>query len=277
MSKTMIKSLMYVLTAATALLVFRPAYADTSTALTEVYTDTGVPAEEQPAAKGLHGILGAGFFNGERIVGIAHRRTVLLPIVLMTYKDWAYWSIGGGGVWLYHSDDRSLKFGAGLKFHPGYRPDDDPELAGMERRKSSIDGYLNAVWQTPVVNIGVRYYYDIGRVSRGDAATIRVSRNFSITPDLRLTPSVGLEWESARLVDYYYGVKPSEALPDRSAYTGHESVNYGAGMTGAYRLSRSWCLLAGLYATHLSDGISDSPIVDRRHIKVAFFGAGWVF
>lgn len=273
----MFKSLVYVLTSAAVLLASCPAYADTATPLTEVYIDTGVPAEEQPAPTGFHGILGAGLFNGERIIGDAHRRTILLPIVLMTYEDLAYWSIGGGGVWLYHSDDRSLKFGAGLKLHPGYRPDDDPELTGMEKRKSSIDGYLNALWQTPVVNIGVTYYRDVGRVSRGDAATIRISHNFQITPDFMLTPSAGLEWESTRLVNYYYGVRASEALPDRPAYAGHESVNYGAGMTGAYRISRTWCLLAGLYATHLSDSISDSPIVARRHTKVAYLGAGWIF
>ncbi len=274
----MFKSLVYVLTSAAVLLVASGrAYADTATALTEVYVDTGVPTEQPLAPTGLHGILGAGLFNGERIIGDAHRRTILLPIVLMTYKDLAYWSIGGGGVWLYHSDDRSLKFGAGLKIHPGYRPDDDPELAGMEKRKSSIDGYLNALWQTSAVNIGVTYYHDVGRVSRSDAVTIRISHNFQITPDFRLTPSAGLEWESARLVDYYYGVRSSEALPNRPAYTGHETVNYGAGMMGAYRISRSWCLLAGLYATHLSDGISDSPIVTRRQTKVAYFGAGWIF
>ncbi|HEX9020416.1 MAG TPA: MipA/OmpV family protein, partial [Nitrospirota bacterium] len=242
MENKVFKSLGPVLTAA-ALFAFQPAYADTTTALTEVYTDTGVPAsrEGQPP-EGLHGIIGAGVFNGERILGDARRRSVLLPIILMTYQDRAYWSIGGGGFWLYHSDDRSLKLGAGLKLHPGYRPDGDQELAGMEKRRSSIDGYLNAVWQNPVVDFGITYYRDIGRVSRGDAATIRVSHNFQITPDIRLTPSVGLEWESAKLVNYYYGVKPSEAQPGRPAYTGRKTINYGVGMTGAYRLSRSWCL-----------------------------------
>ncbi len=273
----MLKATAYGLLCLAFLGVCQPAHADTAGELTEAYIDAGVPDGATITPSGFHGILGAGLVNGERIVGDARRRTVLLPLVLMTYEDWAYWSIGGGGVWLYHSDDRSLRFGLGLKLHLGYRPDDDPELAGMEKRKSSIDGYANALWQTPVVNIGATYYHDIGKVSRGDAATVRISHNFQITPDLRLTPSVGLEWESAGLVNYYYGVRPSETLPDRPAYAGHESVNYGAGVTGAYRLRRSWYLLAGLYAIHLSDGISDSPIVKRRHTKVGYVGAGWRF
>ena len=270
-------SLMFVLVWAAVLFACSPAYADMAATLTEIYTDSGVPEKERPAPSHFHGFLGVGEFHGERIVGDARRRTVLLPVVLLTYRDLVYWSISGGGAWLYHSDDRSFKAGVGVKVHPGYKPGDDPDLDGMEKRQSSFDGYINALWKTPVVNVGAAYYHDIGRVTNGDMLTIRLSHTFQITPDFRLTPNAGLEWERSKVVNYYYGVRPGEALPDRPSYVGHDSVNYGAGVTGAYYLGRSWSLLAGIHATHLSNGISDSPIVQRRHTKVAFFSAGWTF
>jgi MipA family protein len=275
--KKMAGPLIFVLVWATVFFARSPAYADMAAVLSEAYTDSGVPEQEQPQAPRLHGVLGVGDFNGERVIGDARRRTVLLPIVLLTYRDRLYWSIAGGGVWLYHSPDRSFKAGAGVKVHPGYKPDDDPDLIGMEQRRTSLDGYMNALWRTPVVNIGAAFYHDIGNVTNGDMLTLRLSHIFPITADLRLTASAGLEWERAKVVNYYYGVRPEEAQPDRPSYVGHDSVNYGFGASAAYRISRSWSLLAGLYATHLSDGIGDSPIVPRRHTKVVFVGAGWTF
>ena len=164
-----------------------------------------------------------------------------------------------------------------MKVHPGYDPDDDPDLVGMQKRLSSVDAYANALWKTELVNIGASYYHDIGNVTHGDSATIRLSRHIRVMPKFTLTPRVGVEFMDARLVGYYYGVTPSEALPDRPEYTGHHAMNYGAGASAVYRLDQSWSLLGGFFATHLGNGISDSPIVPKRHTKVAFFGAGWTF
>ncbi len=89
---------------------------------TETYTDTGVPAQgRQAAPSGFHGILGAGLFSGQRIVGDDGRRTALFPLVLMRYKDVAYWSLAGGGVWLIQTGDHSLRFGAGVSTPGGAR------------------------------------------------------------------------------------------------------------------------------------------------------------
>ncbi len=141
------------------------ANADTAADLTEQYTDVGA-ASQLTRLAGFHGLIGAGLFNGERIIGEPQRRTTLLPIVIMTYEDWAYWSIGGGGIWLFQDQDHSMKLGIGVKVHPGYRPDDDPDLAGIERRKASLDGSVNGIWRTPFVSVGISYYHDILDVYR---------------------------------------------------------------------------------------------------------------
>lgn len=256
-----------------------PVYADSVADLTEEYTAAGVPDQEQPALSGFHGMVGAGLFNYKGTVGEEGRKNAFLPIVLMTYQDWAYWSVGGGGVWLIQSEDRSLKFGVGVKAHLGWKPDDDPLLAGMADRHTSLDGSVNVLWKTSLINVGVSYYKDIGNVSHGATATLRLSHNinFWIDPKLRLTPSVGVEWENARLVDYYAGVRQDEATPSRPVYAGHDTVNYTAGLGGSYRISRDWSLLGGVYATHFGDGIADSPIVQHRGSILVYFGGGWRF
>ncbi len=96
-------------------------------------------------------------------------------------------------------------------------------------------------------------------------------------PGFRLLPSVGFEWMSARLVDYYYGVHADEAMPGRPAYQGRDTVNVGAGIAADLRLNRSWSLLGGVHVTRFGSGIEDSPIVTRRFSALVHFGAGWRF
>jgi outer membrane protein len=275
MRSTAMKIILFIILFSITLL--SSAFADTNEEVTEVYTDTGVPTPDQNKSSGFHGILGAGLFTGQRIIGDDGRRTSLFPLILMRYKDIAYWSIGGGGVWLLRSDDRSLRFGAGVRIQGGWAPGDDPELAGMQKRKSSIDGYLNGVWRTPLVTVGVRYYHDIGNVSRSNAVNLRLSHNFKLNDDFRITPSFGATWDDAKRVDYYYGVRPEEALPDRPAYSGRDTTNLNAGLAGAFLLPRSWSLLGGVFTTRYGDGIVDSPIVTRRYATMVYFGAGWKF
>jgi outer membrane protein len=257
--------------------LFSTAFAETSEEVTEVYTDTGAPTTEQNKPSNVHGILGAALFGTHKIIGDGNTVIGLFPLILMRYKDVAYWNIGGGGVWLLGTEDRSLRFGAGIRARGGWQPGDDAELIGMERRKGSLDGYLNGVWRTPLATLGAHYYHDIGHVSGSDAASLRLSHNFRIDDGLRLTPSIGATWQDSKRVDYYYGVRPLEALPLRPAYMGHNAINVNAGLAGSYLLPHSWSLLGGVITTRFGSGIVDSPIVTRRYSTLVYFGAGWRF
>ena len=254
-----------------------PAFADTNEDVTEVLTDTGVPTSDQDEPSGFHGILGGALFSTHKVIGDGGLVIVALPLVVLTYKDLAYWTLGGGGVWLLGNDDRSLRFGAGMRFQGGWHPGEDTELAGMEQRKGSIDGYLNGKWRTSLATIGAHYYHDIGHVSGGDSASLRLSHIFRVTDDLRLTPSIGAIWQNSERVGYYYGVKPGEATPLRPAYNGSDAINLNAGLAGSYRLPHTWSLLGGVFMTRFGDGIVDSPIVTRRFSTVVYGGAGWRF
>ncbi len=245
----------------------------------ETYADTGMPADEAGAARpsGFHGVLGGGFFIERRIFGDNHLMIDTTPIFLMRYEDIAYWSLNSGGVWLAQTADHSLLFGAGARQHPIWATGYDPYRAGMADRTSSIDGYLNAVWRTPSATVGVRYYHDIIHASRGDSASIRISKKIAVGNDLWLIPSIGAEWQSRDQVGYYYGVRPEEELPTRPVYTGTSTVNVNLGVAGLYNLSHSWSLLGGLFENRYGAGIVDSPIVTLRYQLLIYFGAGWRF
>jgi MipA family protein len=79
---------------------------------------------------------------------------------------------------------------------------------------------------------------------------------------LRWRPYATLAWRDAKLNDYYYGVRPEEATPERPAYAPGSGMNLEMGALAAYRLSTSWQVLAGLGVTRWSNGVSDTPVVD---------------
>ena len=232
---------------------------------------------EATATSGLHGMLGAGVFNGESILSDGGRKTAVRPLLFLRYEDWAYLSLRGAGVWLLQSADRSLRFGLGVSVHSGYNPYNEANLAGMDRRRSSLDGTVNLSWRTSIVAVSASYAHDIGDSSNGDSASVRLSHGFILSPRLRLTPSIMAQWESEKVVNYYYGVRPDEVLPDRPAYQGRETTNYGAGLAADYRLTQAWSLLGDIRTTHFGSGITDSPIVVRKEATWGFIGAGWHF
>jgi outer membrane protein len=254
------------------------AYADDETAVTEINVPATTAAQGQPLDKGFHGVIGAGLVAGENIVGHRHASVLPFPIIILRYSDWAYWHFQRGGVWVLQSPDRSLKLGVGIGFRLGWRSDDDDSLLrGMADRYFSLDGSVNAEWLNRIANIRVRYYHDILGISDGDGAEITVSHRFPITQKLSVIPFVGMEWQSNRMVNYYYGVRPEEVTPNRSEYRGRDAVNLRAGLAAAYLLSESWSLMGGVHVRRLGDGIYDSPIVLDRYRVYTFIGAGWRF
>lgn len=249
-----------------------PAYAAAAGKLRDAYTDESLFHGDR-----FHGLIGGGLSIDENIIIGARRETAIAPLFVFKYDDWVFLSLGEASVWLYQNTNHSLKLGASILVHPA-----GPDVAGMVERRSSFDGSIDALWLTPAAAIGARYFKDIGAVSHGDSATLRIFHVFVFNQVLFnreavLIPGVNLEWESARLADYYYGVRPEEATPGRSAYAGRNTINIGAYLTGLYRINRSWALLGQINTKRIGAGIEQSPIVSSRYATGGFFGGAWFF
>lgn len=94
------------------------------------------------------------------------------------------------------------------------------------------------------VRLGYRYEWRSGRFS--------------------LQPQAMLALRDAKLNNYYYGVRPSEATPLRAAYEPGAGVNAQVGLAGSYALTARVRLLAGVSATRWPHAVRASPIVADR-------------
>jgi outer membrane protein len=84
-----------------------------------------------------------------------------------------------------------------------------------------------------------------------------------------LSASVGLTWESAAIVNYYYGAP--------GAYEGGGSLNPFVKLSYSRPLRGRWRLLAFAHCERLGNAIADSPIVNARSVVTVFAGANYAF
>lgn len=235
--------------------------------------DAPVAPAERPV---LSGTVGVALVNTGRFIGSDERVTVPLPLVYFNYNDRLYWSITSVGGWLVRSDDRAFRLGLLAKARGGMDGDDAP-FAGILDRDASIDAGLNLAWRTRYVTVGASWLADALGRSHSQSANLRLSFPIRLNERWTTTPGVGVEWLDDNMVDYYYGVTAAETGGGAPLYTGHASMQWRAGWSLGYRISRDWHLLGGLSYTRLGAGLADSPLVSQNGNLLAYLGVSWSF
>lgn len=153
----------------------------------------------------------------------------------------------------------------------GYAAKDSPYFDGMATRRRSLDGGL--AWRQ-ALGFGVldaSLTGDLLGRHRGQQATLAWGYPWQ-RGRLLLQPQLGLRWWSARSADYYAGVRPEEARPDRPAYRPGSALIREAGVGAVYRIDTRWTLFGRLGYERLPDSLSHSPLVDAGDAWVGLFG-----
>jgi outer membrane protein len=180
------------------------------------------------------------------------------------------------GLKLNETPESRLDVFVGYRFE-GFPYDRIPaSLAGMSNRGSGVDlglGYQNRqVWGTLFGEV----LHDAAGGSSGSEVRLGYRYDWKIGK-LQLQPQLTFAARDARLNNYYYGVRPSEATATRLAYEPGSGVNTEFGLSAAYRLSARWRLLGGVSTTHWSSGVRASPIVEDRPQLAAQLGLAYDF
>lgn len=203
--------------------------------------------------------------------------TVLKPIPAITYNgerlQWLgpslQYGLFGTGRW---------RLAASASYRIGvYEQADSPALAGMGDRDSTLMAGLGFRFEIPGgVNLSLRYEHDVLDRIGGGAATARLSKGFQ-AGWLRLVPQLQINWLSADLTNYDFGVSPSAAMLTRPAYNTGSSVSYEAGLGAFVELTENWRILLNVSTEFLPDEITDSPIVAEDHVIKGFAAITYVF
>jgi len=158
----------------------------------------------------------------------------------------------------------------------GYDASDSSALAGMKNRNATVDGGIDVAWRTDWGLLSAVTVTDM--LGAHDGYEIELSYTARFTrANFDFIPGFALTWRNSNLVDYYYGVKTSEARAGRPAYSPDAALTPLVRLAIQRDLKKRWGLLFATQYEWLASEMRDSPIVDDDGILSVLLGVTYSF
>jgi outer membrane protein len=218
----------------------------------------GFAQEEKPR---LEWGLGLGVIASPRPYQGTKAQLFAVPVVNVKRGPWFFHGIRGGYEVI--STERFTASAFGQARFQGLEPEESPYLEGMETRSKSLDAGAEILFRGRPVGFRIAASTDVLGRSNGQEISAQLVTGAPLGRELLLLVGFGPRWESARRVDYYYGVRPDEARDFRPSYAGEATVSWDLGLSALYRPTSRWSVFVLVNRTGYGDGIGESPIVAR--------------
>lgn len=154
-------------------------------------------------------------------------------------------------------------------------PDDkvsDIEMVKLHKRRTAgLSGFEYSyitpkfVWQTQLLQ-------DVTKVHNGQKLRTALSRSWQIRQQ-KIGVTLGATWQSSKLIDYYYGVRPNEAPSPELAYSAPASTSLYLKAEWEKRINKHWGLRSVTSYRWLGSGVTNSPIIEEDGV-FTFYVAG---
>jgi len=199
----------------------------------------------------------------------------LVPLYLYEGERFFLHASRGG---LKLSDDARHRFDLFLDYRfEGFPSDHIPaSLAGMQARESTTDLGVSYAYRAAWGTLKAEYLHDAFNVTKGEEVRLGYSYDWT-SGRWHLRPALTLMMRSAKLNDYYYGVRDGEATAGRPAYMPGAGIDVWLGVYGSYGLSSGWRIIGGLDLNLLDSDVRKSPIVRDGNRPTVFLGAAYDF
>jgi outer membrane scaffolding protein for murein synthesis (MipA/OmpV family) len=224
--------------------------------------------------RGLSGTVGVGPLFVPKYVGGRSWEMLPVPIAFVDYNEWLYVNLFRAGAYVWGSQDK--KTGVSLSLEPrlGFKSGDGPRLAGMATRRPSLSAGPTLDWTGAVGSASVGYFRDFTHASGGGYFDALFNRPFVKDARWDISGTVELSRVDRRVVSYYFGVRPDEALAARPAYEPGATTNLTLWLTGQYNITKRYALMFGANTTRLGAAAASSPIVEQRMSPLLYLALG---
>lgn len=226
----------------------------------------------QPPAQGDFSFdMGVGVLVNDEAYREVDTEVRVIPIVDLRYKRFYIRGINFG-YRLFQGDRNQLAVTLRPQF-TDLEEDDSPYFVGMEERE--LAAMLGLDWD---IDLGNRFSLefsaetDVTGRNEGTVAGINFSRTFIHNRSTIIIPELSLQYADQSFNDYYYGVRLSEALPNRPFYEADASLNIEPSVLVRHNFTPNFGLLVLVSAEFLGDDITDSPLVDSDYTTTVLTG-----
>ncbi|WP_084645251.1 MipA/OmpV family protein [Oceanobacter kriegii] len=145
----------------------------------------------------------------------------------------------------------------------GYDESDSPILQDMDKRGYSMAGGLSLDQSLGNWHWNINATHDLLGVYDGYEAAVGAEYKIKLG-SLLLEPGAKAIFQSSDYVDYYYGVKGSEARSWRPEYQADSVVNQQISLALAHQKIAGGGLRLQMTHTRYGKAITDSPLTDRK-------------
>ena len=177
------------------------------------------------------------------------------------------------GVYLLGGGDWTMSTGISLELGDTERGD-SPQLADMAELDHVLLGRFAVSHDAGWGRLDLSFAADISGTHDGYLAGLSYAYPLAIGR-WQVEPGVGIEWHSAEINRYYYGVSAAEALPARHFYRPDAGLSYRFGVSASYAIAERHVLQVEASSEALSSEVTDSPIVERYSRRS--IGVGYLF
>jgi outer membrane protein len=156
-------------------------------------------------------------------------------------------------------------------------PKDNPQWAGLDKRKGQLEAGLGVGWISDVGLWTARTSSDISGRSKGTELLFNWSAPL-VRENWMVMPGLGAMWRQDKLANYYFGgISAAEAAPGRPAYDVGHAWSFVPSVVASYRINAQWLIGGVLSADVFSDTIKNSPLVQQRARYDVLLGLGYVW
>jgi outer membrane scaffolding protein for murein synthesis (MipA/OmpV family) len=215
------------------------------------------PSKTQPSMP-LGFIYGAGVSYQQQIYKGFGQRTIALPLLgyvgerLNIFGPFMSYS-------LVKKDDWILDVNLSPRFS-GFDEDDSVFFSGMKNRKDSADAGVSVKYSPNDWSFKFKALTDVLSKSSGTELELSLAKSYRIN-GFSIEPSISMNHQNDNLVDYYYGVRSSEASLERNFYQASSTVNKNLNLSISKPLDVG-LLRLDLTHTWYGSEITNSPLVD---------------
>jgi len=212
--------------------------------------------------------IGAGAYTQSKPYKGADNLLLPSPVIFfdngLLYARWSRF-----GVYFLGEKKEDYAWGFSLTVQPrtlGYKASDAAYLQGMDERKSTFEGGLAfSASYKKTKYIEVMLLGDMLKCYNSWILRTEIGDQYKLGK-FSFYPSLTLLYQPRKFVDYYYGVKSSEATASRSQYSPESGWEYGAQTYIKYPLTKKLSAFLNLRYDILPKSAQDSPLTDKNYI-----------
>lgn len=147
-------------------------------------------------------------------------------------------------------------------------------------RDWAIDAGIQLNWFiNKTTDAKLNILHDINNVYNGFNGQLALTKRVTLValPSTLMSFSLGANWNSESLVDYYYGISKQRDPKAKVGYQGKQSINPYLRFALKHQLSEHWRVRVQVKRVFLATGTTNSPLVKEDHVNTFFTGVTYDF